>query len=125
MSMFILPYRESWPLWTVQKHVFEAEGQVWVELDDVPDLRSKRDALQRLLEELRRLEWTLAHDGITGWIVAVARGNLRMRRLMRTIGARLYRSDADYHYYCKRPSQPPLARRPVAVLRAARLRGTA
>lgn len=113
---FILAYRDQWPLWVVQKHVFK--DAVWVELDDIPDLRGKPDALRHLLYELRRLEWTLEHDGIKGWISANKKDNLAMRRLMLAVGARIYREDAEFDYLCKQTGHPPLPSSIRPIVRA-------
>jgi len=103
---FTLRFREEWPLWSVEKRVYHE--QVWVELDDVPDIRTKNDGLQRLAEELRRLERTLLHDSIMGWIASVELANTSMNRLMVLIGAQPYAADRQYRYYKKLAGVPPI-----------------
>lgn len=117
MRRFILPYVDEWALWTVRKHVFEAEGEVWVELDNIPDLTAKPDALVHLLYELRRLEWTLQHDGISGWISANRKTNRAMRRVILAIGAKPYREDAEFEYFYKLAGHPPLPARVLDCFR--------
>jgi hypothetical protein len=112
---YILRYREEWPLWSVEKRIYGE--QVWVELDDVPDLTTKRDGLHRLAEELRRLERTLLHDGIYGWIASVALENAKMNRLLQLIGARHYHTDGAYHYYQKFAGVPEIPADAMAVFR--------
>ena len=68
---YILRFREEWPLWSVEKRIYGEE--VWVELDDVPDVRTKRDGLHRLAEELVALcdkKPPLLEDGRVdqGWV---------------------------------------------------------
>lgn len=106
-----LRYREEWPLWSIEKRIYGK--QVWVEIDDVPDVRTKKDGLQRLAEELRRLERALIGAGIYGWIASVEFGNKSMNRLLRLIGARLYHQDAEFNYYQKFAGVPPV---PVGAL---------
>ena len=120
---FTLRYREAWPLWSIEKRIYGK--QVWVELDDVPDLRSKRDGLHRLAEELRRLERALLHDGILGWIASVAQENKSMHRLLRSIGAVLYASDEGFQYYRKFAGVPEIPADAMAVFRQHRHREVA
>ena len=105
---FILRLREEWPLWSVEKRIYDDE--VWVEIDDIPDLRTKRNALHLLTQELRRLENVLLHDSIRGWIASIEGGNHKMHRLMGMIGASLYAGDETHRYYRKLagvPEVPP------------------
>jgi hypothetical protein len=122
MRRFILAYVDQWPLWVCRKHIFEPPdrpGEVWVEIDDIPDLKGKLDALAHLLYELRRLEWTLEHDGITGWISANRKGNEAMRRLVLAIGAKKFQEDEEFEYFYKLPNHPPLPKRVVEFFRQA------
>lgn len=110
-----LGYRETWPLWSIEKRIYGE--QVWVEIDDVPDVRTKKDGLDRLTEELRRLEHALLGAGITGWIASVAQENTSMRRLLRLIGARWYAQDRSFDYYRKVAGVPEVPPRFLALVR--------
>lgn len=113
-------YREEWPLWSVEKRIYGEH--VWVELDDVPDLTTKRDGITRMIEELSRLETMLHSSGITGWIAAVEHGNARMQRALRIVHARPYAQDATYEYFSKLTRVPPIHASRMAVFRQAKER---
>ena len=117
---FTLRFREEWPLWSVEKKIYGE--QVWVELDDVPDVRTKKDGLQRLAEELRRLERALLHDSIMGWIASVELTNRSMNRLLTLIGAMPYHEDRQYRYYRKLSGVPEIPIGALSVFRQQRHR---
>lgn len=116
-----MQYREEWPLWSVQKKIFGNE--VWVELDDVPDLRNQPDGCTRLLAEVRTLEARLLDAGISGWIASVEKGNVSMQRWLLVIGARPYADDATYQYFCKLVGVPEIPARLTACVRQAKEAG--
>lgn len=112
-----LRYREPWALWTVQKKLFVQSQAVWVELDEIPDLRSKPDAFVRLLQDLRRLEADCLREGIVGWISANAKGNEAMRKTILLVGATKYGEDDEFEYFKKVAGHPTL---PTSVMDAYR-----
>ncbi len=120
MGLALLRFREEWPLWSIEKRIYGE--QVWVEIDDVPDVRTKKDGLDRLAEELRRLERTLIVAGIYGWIASVEQGNKSMNRLLCLIGATFYHQDADFNYYRKLAGIPEIPVGALSVFRQHRQR---
>ena len=118
--MHAMRYREEWPLWSVEKRIYGE--QVWVELDDVPDLTTKRDGITRMIEELSRLETMLHSAGITGWIAVVEHGNARMQKAFQIVQARPYAQDATYQYFSKLTRVPPIPASRMAVFRQAKER---
>lgn len=94
-----LRWHEEWPLFAVEKVV--SPRQVWVNVMDLPPLDGHRDGIRRLLGEIRRLERRLEADGIVGWIHAIAKGNVRMRRWSEMVGAELYAETPDYWHFWK------------------------
>lgn len=120
---FILRFREEWALWSVQKKIYGPD--VWVEIDDIPDLSSKPNGLHLLTQELRRLETILLHDSIRGWISSVEEGNAQMHRLLLMIGAKLYAVDEGYRYYRKLAGIPEVPTDFLALVRNHRHKGAA
>lgn len=93
----ILDFQESWPIWDLEKRVFETG--VWIQIRHLVDLTGKSDAVYRLLQEIKRLDWTCVHDGIKGWLCAVRKGNAKMHRIVKLVGASAYAEDTDFVYY--------------------------
>lgn len=113
----MLRWHEEWPLWSVQKKIYDEVGQVWVEIDDIPDLRGRSDGLRRLLGELQRLERVCLDEGIYGWISSNEKANAPMKRVMLMLGAVQYAEDTQYDYLRKFAGVPALPRRVREVYR--------
>jgi len=94
---------------------------VWAHLDGMampPAFHSHPDFLRHLLNELRRLEYRLLDEGLVGWIVAIRKGNVRMRRWAEAVGASLYAEDEQRWYFQKIAGHPPLPTSPKIVVQS-------
>jgi hypothetical protein len=100
LERYGLQHQEEWPLFGVEKYISKA-GQVWVYLRDLPPLDGHMDGMRRTLEEIRRLEYRLESEGLVGWLMAVDRGNTKMRYWTERIGAELYATDKQCWHFRK------------------------
>lgn len=95
----MLPWREEWPLFSVEKYL--AHGQVYLQVSDLPPLYLAHDGVAHLRREWIRMERACLKAGIVGWLCAVDQENVTFQRWLEQTGATPYASDETVRWYRK------------------------
>lgn len=101
-----MEYLEEWPLFTVKKHVYPESREVFVEIDEVPPLKTISH-MRMMQAEVRRLEWKCWHGGIAGWIIGAEPKNLSMQGGAVTWGASYFAEHDGFLWFSKRVTKAP------------------
>lgn len=95
-----MAWTEEWPLFSLKKHLFPELKQVYIEVDEVPPMKTLAH-LRCLMLELRRLEWKCWYGGIAGWLMAADPDNLTIQGAAVTWGAEYYATQSGYDWFRK------------------------
>jgi hypothetical protein len=95
-----LAFSQQWQTFTTKK-ILPPQGRkdVWIEIDNVVDMKDDPALKRTFFEEWMLLEYLCWHDGIVGWMCAVEKGNPEMLRCVLAAGADQYAQDQTYRYF--------------------------